>query len=273
MDNKNMKLWGGGRGKYQLNNIFNYPSIDLQLFADGSLSYNKVDNPYEFYLTKPTYAKGRLKSNITYDLEFYYSKIPNYDTITVLPKENADYIKEALPNVTSCFYMTGTIDNSCEELTSINTTGWDTSNITNMSGMFYGCYKLKELDVSNLDTSNATSMAGMFSMCGSLKTLDVSKWDTSKVTSMYDIFNGCGVTKLDLSNWDTSNVVNMNRMFSTSGITTILGVIDMKSCTSYDGMFESCINLTGVKIKNPPAGITATSGIGGLAAGRYEIVS
>ena len=47
----------------------------------------------------------------------------------------------------------------------------------------------------------------------------------------------------------------------------------MKSCTKHDGMFMACPKLTGVKIKNPPSGITATSGIGGLAAGKYEIVS
>ena len=47
----------------------------------------------------------------------------------------------------------------------------------------------------------------------------------------------------------------------------------MKSCTSCNNMFHNCPNLTGVKIKNPPSGITATSGIGGLAAGKYEIVS
>lgn len=47
----------------------------------------------------------------------------------------------------------------------------------------------------------------------------------------------------------------------------------MKSCTSYDGMFRYCDKLTGVKIKNPPSGITATSGIGELKAGKYEIVS
>ena len=54
---------------------------------------------------------------------------------------------------------------------------------------------------------------------------------------------------------------------------TIKGVIDMKSCISYYNMFYGCNKLTGVKIKNPPSGITATSGIGGLEAGKYEIVS
>ena len=243
--------WGGG---HQLNNnkLFN-----LQLFADTiPLNYNKVDNPYIFYLNKPTWIKGDIKTQIEYNLVEYYKKIPNYNTITTLPEENADYIKEALPNVTSCEQMMGhyflLFGQGCKKLTSIDTTGWDTSNIT--------------------------SMNSMFSSCNSLTTLDVSKFNTSKVTDMSYMFSDCReLTTLDISNWDTSNVTNMDNMFSVyfreMKLTTITGVIDMKSCTSYNNMFHNCPNLTGVKIKNPPSGITATSGIGGLAAGKYEIVS
>ena len=46
-----------GGGVHQLNNnqLFN-----LQLFADP-LNYSKVDNPYNFYLNKHTWAKGDIK--------------------------------------------------------------------------------------------------------------------------------------------------------------------------------------------------------------------
>ena len=175
----------------------------------------------------------------------YYEKIPNYSTITTLPEENANYIKEALPNVTDCNSMLY----SCGNLTSIDTTGWITSKVTNMDSMFYSCKSLTTLDVSKWDTSKVDDMRFMFSYCNSLSTLDVSNWDTSKVTVMDRMFYRC------------------------STLTTIKGVIDMKSCSSHINMFFGCTNLTGVKIKNPPSGITATSGISGLAAGKYEIVS
>ena len=115
----------------------------------------------------------------------------------------------------------------------------------------------------------------MFYNCSALTNLDVSKWNTSKVTDMRYMFYDCkALTTLDISNWDTSKVTTMQVMFEyCSSLTTIKGVIDMKSCTSYNYMFNGCPKLSGVKIKNPPSGITATSGIGGLAAGKYEIVS
>ena len=377
MNNKKSIYLGGGGGGNQLNNRCIYLPINLQLFADNTLNYTKVDNPYEYILNKPTWAKGDIKTKIIYNLVEYYKKIPNYDTITTLPQENVEYIKEALPNVTSCYKMMGYSeshfdDNGCGALTSIDTTGWDTSNVTNMSYMFYGCYNLTNLDVSkwntsnvndmsymfahcrslpeetildvfnnwdtsnvtnmsymfwkgprclssasllsnlsnwdtsnvtnmssmfsfwalsgtvdvsNLDTSNVTNMSNMFGYNKGLSSLDASNWDTSKVTNMNSMFWYCDTLEtLDISNWDTSNVTDMSGMFYLTDVNeipeygaplkTIKGVIDMKSCTSYNSMFWGCTNLTSpVKIKNPPPGITATSGISGLAAGKYEIVS
>ena len=264
MNLKKFKPLGGG--VHQLNNsqLFN-----LQLFADTP-NYSKVDNPYEFYLNKPTYTKGDIKK--VYSLKKYASNhIPNYNTITTLPEENANYIKEALPNVTSCYNML----HDCNALTSIDTTGWDIGNVIDMGDMFSYCYKLTTIDASKWNTSNVTNMDSMFWYCHKLTSLDASNWDTSNVTNMSNMFYYCdSLATLDISNWDTSKVTDMTNMFyGCNNLTTIKGVIDMKSCASYDNMFTYCYKLTGVKIKNPPSGITVTSGIGGLKAGKYEIVS
>ena len=174
MDNKKNKPLGGGVHQLNNNQLFN-----LQLFG-STLNYSKVDNPYEFYLNKHTWAKGDIKK--VYNLTRYYEKIPNYSTITTLPEENANYIKEALPNVSSCSNMLA----YCMALTSVDTTGWDTSNVTDMSHMFDICNSLTTLDVSKWNTSNVTNMSFMFYSCSSLTSLDVSNWDTSKVTDMRD---------------------------------------------------------------------------------------
>ena len=234
MNNKKSKPLGGGVHQLNNNQLFN-----LQLFADP-LNYSKVDNPYNFYLNKPTWTKGNIKK--VYNLVRYYEKIPNYSTITTLPEENANYIKEALPNVDSCYYMLY----NCKKLTSIDTTGWDTSNITDMDGMFEYCKALTTLDVSKFDTSNVTNMTSMFWHCNALTTLDVSNWDTSNVTNMSCMFEYC------------------------RELTTITGVIDMKSCTYYDDMFSGCTKLTGVKIKNPPVYFET---LAKLTKDQYTIVS
>ena len=93
--------------------------------------------------------------------------------------------------------------------------GSNTSKVTNMTNMFYGCSGLTSLDVSSFDTSNVTDMNLMFSICEYLTSLDLSGWNTSNVTDMSGMFNRCsGLTSLDLSGWDTSNVTDMSSMFS-----------------------------------------------------------
>ena len=129
----------------------------------------------------------------------------------------------------------------------------DTSNVTNMSGMFYYCDKLTSLDVSNFDTSQVTNMSSMFYGCSGLTNLDVSNFDTSEVTNMSSMFYGCsGLTSLDLSNFDTSQVTNMSLMFYYCSKLTSLDVskFDTSEVTTMSHMFYECNNLTGLDLSN-----------------------
>ena len=103
---------------------------------------------------------------------------------------------------------------NCKSLTSLDVSGWDTSKATSMYGMFYGCSSLPSLDVSGFDTSNVTDMTGMFNRCSSLASLDVSHFDTSKVAGMNAMFYGCSsLASLDVSHFDTSKATDMSYMF------------------------------------------------------------
>ena len=71
-----------------------------------------------------------------------------------------------------------------------------------MSNMFQHCSNLTTLDLSSFDTSNVTDMSVMFSDCSNLTTLDLSNFDTSNVTIMYGMFIGCSALKtLDIRNF------------------------------------------------------------------------
>ena len=50
--------------------------------------------------------------------------------------------------------------------------------------MFYGCSGLTSLDVSGFNTDNVTDMGWMFAGCSGLTSLDVSGFNTSNVTNM-----------------------------------------------------------------------------------------
>ena len=55
-----------------------------------------------------------------------------------------------------------------------------------------------EASFKGSNTSNVTDMFGMFGLCSGLTSLDISNFDTSNVTRMFDMFNGCSkLTSLD----------------------------------------------------------------------------
>ena len=141
----------------------------------------------------------------------------------------------------------------CSSLISLDVSNFDTSNVTDMSEMFSYCYSLTSLYLSNFDTSKVTNMFYMFYECYSLTSLDLSNFDTSKVTEMNYMFDSCrSLTSLDVSNFDTSNVTNMSGMFFGCSSLTSLDVskFNTSNVTNMGGMFSYCRSLTSLDVSN-----------------------
>ena len=64
-------------------------------------------------------------------------------------------------------------------------------NITSTKLMFAVCRDLTSIDLSSFDTSEVTTMGHMFNNCCNLTTLDLSSFDTSKVKHMCAMCWGC----------------------------------------------------------------------------------
>ena len=116
----------------------------------------------------------------------------------------------------------------------------DTSNVTDMSFMFYSCGRYSQvftLDLgNNFDTSNVTNMSYMFYSCGNesaVFTLDLGEnFDTSNVTDMHYMFSSCGVCSqvftLDLGDkFNTSKVTDMKEMFRSCGSASKLFTLNL----------------------------------------------
>jgi surface protein len=130
----------------------------------------------------------------------------------------------------------------------IDCSGFDTSNVTDMSYMFGWCGS-KSIDVSSFDTSNVTDMSHMFGGCYS-KSIDVSSFDTRQVTDMSYMFEYCGALQLDTSHFSGKNVKNVSRMFYEA---TGISYVDLSSFdaspTIAEGMFKGCSAET-IKLSN-----------------------
>ena len=91
----------------------------------------------------------------------------------------------------------------------------DTSKITDMSNLFNNLDR--NIDVSLWDTSNVTSMSYMFFGC-SIFNCDISNWDVSKVNNMTCMFYGCYLFNQNLDKWNVGKGVNVREMFESSGV-------------------------------------------------------
>ena len=139
----------------------------------------------------------------------------------------------------------------CPKLSSIDFSGFDTSAVTNVFRMFWKCPSLTSLDLSSFDTSAVTSMSYMFADCPGLSSLDLSSFDTSKTSSMHMMFYGCSsLTSLDLSGFDTSNVEVMSSMFDgCSNLSTVsLASWDISSVLDMKCMFAGCSGLSSLDL-------------------------
>ena len=123
----------------------------------------------------------------------------------------------------------------------LDLSNFDTSNVINMSNMFY-YNRVTNLDLSSFDTSNVTDMSGMFSWSAATS-LDLSSFDTSNVTIMIGMFSGSKATSLDLSNFDTSNVTSVDSMFCNAACIDTIDIshFDLSKASDASSIL-ACIN-------------------------------
>lgn len=138
----------------------------------------------------------------------------------------------------------------------------NTSQVVNMSEMFSNSKNLTELDLSNFDTSNVTTMYAMFTMWnntddvysdGNLIKLDLSSFDTSKVVSMRDMFAyNVNLSSLNVSSFNTSNVTDMHHMFSNCKSLTTIDLVNFRTSkvVAMDGIFGECRSLKFINLQN-----------------------
>ena len=94
---------------------------------------------------------------------------------------------------------------------------------TSTASWFKDCSKLAAIEgLDNLNTSNVTDMKGMFWGCESLISLDLTKFNTEKVTDMSNMFNGCSaLTTINCTRAWTCN--ESTDMFK--GCTSLIGAV------------------------------------------------
>jgi surface protein len=113
---------------------------------------------------------------------------------------------------------------------------WDTTNVTNMSGMFYS--GIFNHDIGSWNTASVTDMSWMFGYASAFNQ-DIGSWDTTNVTNMSGMFVGASVFNQNIGGWDTAHVTDMSWMFgSASTFNQNIGSWDTANVTDMSGMFS-----------------------------------
>lgn len=162
-------------------------------------------------IVKITTSKGEvtIPANVNYHIDEDYKITSGKNNIRILIQSG--YVRNGNK------YFDG-----LSNLSTIDVSKLNISNIIDLSYYFRGCSSLYELDslganhgVAYWNTKKVTNFSGMFTGCSSLRILRLNFWDTRKVNTMNTMFAGCtNLETLHLEGWDTQSVNLMINMFS-----------------------------------------------------------
>jgi len=199
----------------------------INFYSCDEISPSSSPNPDEVYI-----------NNIKHDpivTSFYFNETDS--TVKLLWKNNID--------------TTQNIFRGCSDITEINLSNFDASQVTDMGFIFKGCSSLISIDFTNLNTANIKNLQGIFDSCSSLTSLDLSNFDTSKVTALSGSFFLCsGLISLDLSNFNTTFVGESDYMFYGCNALVSLDLSNFNIRGYFDEMFSQCDALEYINLEN-----------------------
>ena len=241
-------IYEGTFRKVVKNNNFDNATNVLYLKKATEEQYNAVKNSFNDDNLIST-ADSEIPSYIWFDTNtiYYYSEADTiflnsdstylFSWLTKLETlDLSGFNSSNVTNMESMFFELYSIQN-------IDLSKLYTGNVTNMRGLFAECYNLKSPDISSFDTRKVNNMSYMFLQCIHFGNANISKLDTSNVTNMEYMFARCmGYDYLNISHFNTSNVINMNHMFydNLSDGTINLSGLDLSKVTDMSNMFAYC---------------------------------
>ena len=167
--------------------------------------YDPVNNPdavrfagYNKKVTKVAIDSSMRRANLTSFRNMSYGGFDS-ETFTMYTLSNVTAI-EGLENLNTEIVTDMNSMFQYPLVTSIDVSSFNTSNVTNMNGMFLGCNKLQTLDLTSFDVSKVKDMRMMFGSCYELTTIYCNDdWsqivppnnEMENMDNMYVMFSGC----------------------------------------------------------------------------------
>ena len=251
--------------QYFKHDFFTKEIIENQVIINLEIgSFDKKDNKFnkiyflenDFYLLNNKEIKfdegnEELKNlNETNTKLFINGKQQDFKKYFIPEKEGNYEVKIIFTKkLKDCSYMF----RNCNNITSIDLSSFDSSDVTNMYYMFGKCHYLKDINLKNLNTQNVKDMSYMFNKCRNLQKINFPQsFNTQEVTKMNSMFHNCDQLS-DITfgpSFKTNKVTHMQIMF---GKCSLLKNLDLRNFNTekvkdMNYMFDQCINLEEIKI-------------------------
>ena len=241
----------GGRliAKQDSSHLFEYTYID-KIDANNLDVSNVTDGSYMFYSCANSTEINVSQWN-TSKIKYFDKMFSNCKSLAFLDVNNWDMI--------SGYSLSGMF--SYSGITDIDLSKWDTSNISNLSNLFYNCTKLKQIDLHTWNTQNVYNVSWMFSGTPKLTNLKgVENWNVENVKYIEYWFHDCGLYEIKLPDLKKNDINSLQHMFSwANNITEIdLTKIDMSKVTDLNETFAHCQKLKTIYVQSDYIGSNST---------------
>ena len=220
----------------QINLYSSYITIKIKGIGISNIFYRNYRD-HSSYFVPPDEVIINSISQIEVKSDYYFNETENEIKLSWNKEINSTHI----------LFM------HCSNITEIDLSNFNSSQVTNMSSMFHGCKSLTSINFRNFDTSKTKTLGCMFYDCSSLTSLDLSSFKTSQVALMQGVFYNCfSLETLYLSNFDTTQVRYMNKSFYNCSKLTILDLSNFKTSNVEDmeEMFRECSKLNSLNLSN-----------------------
>ena len=240
-----IKLMINGNGwQYILNP--NYNHCPYAIYVNNKIDNNLMgqDDCRLIYISPEEGTNNQIQliwNSVLYDLSFMFKDLLNLTEVDLSEFDSSN------------IYYTNIMFSGCQSLTYINFDNFNTPKLIDVQGMFYNCISLQMLDLSFFDTSQVTNMSCLFYGCYELVSVNLASFNTSEVRSMSYMFFSCyNLGSLDLINFKTSKVIEMKFMFydCESLVNLDLSKFNTPSLIDISAMFYANIHLENLNIMN-----------------------
>ena len=183
---------------------------------------------------------------IVKNLEYFFSRGLDKNMQYLISVDFTKFDSSLVTKMNNMFY-------GCNSLESIILSNSDISKVESMELIFYGCSSLQSIDLSNLIATKLNDMSEMFRECKSLKSVNFSNFDCPLLDTMSYIFFGCSsLESIDFTNFHTPKLFDMYNMFygCTSLKSINLSSFDTSQVSIMNNMFYGCSSLRTIDLSN-----------------------